>query len=240
MNALQQAFGTSLMAAEKLELASVRSTDKEWNSKKFDRTVASVCRGLWISDVAEPAFAEMRDDQGRTILQVSVRGYATDAMENKVATQAFAGSCSDPSCYSRIYDEGERLFLRFMAGEDGYLFVILEDPQEQSAFFLQSGSAAPARVTANSELRIPDARSDDYYQDIQLTLNSAHTNKRQYLWYVYSTRAPVLPMLNSQPGAVPVLDNSIFHSWLLRTMTRDDSVQVIWTPITINPAPSNE
>jgi hypothetical protein len=233
-NALAKAFGFHVAAAQQLEVKRDIQQQEEHITRKMESMTRTQTAGIWLADETAPEITESTAPDGSTLLEVRVYGYATEATP-AVAVRASVMSCRLPSCATRIFREDDLLFLRFTAADDGFLFVVLEDPGNNVASFIPSVAAVPLPVKHGSTVRIPEDDPMNYTHNLQLTLNDTKDNVRQYIWFIYSKNAFRLPETNELPDRPPQLDSPAFHRWLLQAVSDNPDLLPQCVPISVLP-----
>ncbi len=232
-SAMERVFGKVMVVDEQLYVQSNKDDNRnEVLKKHYTRESQVWSGGIWLEDEHEPEITEVSTAGRGVEITVKVCGYALPAMQSKTPVHFAIRNCASASCSSRIFREGESVFFEFTAGSNGFLMLVLEDPLDNRAYFIQSAQALPIKIVKEDPVYLP--KPDDN-NNLVLTLNELKSNQRQYVWFIYSCRAIDPPSISPGDDAIPIINASLFRRWIRKSLLKDTELQFVLTPITVLP-----
>lgn len=233
LDAIRQQSGTNLMIAEQYDLQSTGKTGEQENIRKdYQLRVNSFSSGTWIRNTHEPLLEYFTGKDGQDMLRVEVSGYARIRPLEETAIRCGTSSCPGENCHTRLFKEGDALYLWFQAEPGGYLIAAVEDPVADSTYILQREDGFPLRVESTDEIRIPDNRTGEYGRELEVYLNEEKDNSRQFVWMVY-TDFPASPPVASGTTGIPVMSARSYRQWMYETLLRDEEATLRCIPISV-------
>ena len=237
VDALAKAFGTGLLSAEVLEERFTVKNQQESVVTGVHRHLESGVRGVWICDRQKPQVKRLENGTEAPCFTVDVQGWAKPHSNDEVPLQTRVGRCPEAGCSTRIFSDGDPLFLHFEAAADGWLMSYLEDPYTDSVYAIHPNrdrsSAMP--VQGNEAVVIPDPTDQNYYYNLALFAGEEEGTSRQWIWLVYSEKEMQGPVMDEFPEEPARMTRSDWQHWLRTNLVRQEGLQTEVIPISVQP-----
>lgn len=229
LNALAKAFGRIIAESS----TSVVNGQDELFYQEGNTQV----KGEWLETIGTPKFERSFSDDG-IIIKCTVKGRAREI--KGVQTQLDCKVlCNQPEAAAEQLDfqSGNRLYLKFLAAEGGYLAVYLYDSKADEVSCLlpyPTDSHSVCNVKKDHPyLFFSKARNELPVRAVEYVMNCTDEVEVNTLYVVFSKREFSKPTLDrsSQIGHLSYAD---FQRWLVKSQSNDETMQVVKKSIRIS------
>ncbi len=235
--AIKQEFG-EIVYTDVID-ASVENNGDSSNSYFWENTT-STAKGEWLGQVKDPVI-EVEYKDGQLFFKAEVWGMAREIVQAKVDLDISLLQNTEGRVGTGVYENGDRLYLRFKAPADGYLAVYLTGGNGRTSCLLpypkDTDGLFPIR--GGKEYFLFNKETDAMAQHYRLT--TSHQQELNQLVIIYSPN-PFVKCIDEvvdkkRPNS---LVTSNFEKWLLKNQRADEGMAVnkLWLRIH-NPSVKN-
>lgn len=135
VNAIREAFGEVVVQGNSLFIRNIETGQEVKTQNVFNQIAETYVNGEWLEDVTTPV-PRIFEHNGETWVDVKLTCKVRELAAGKVSFTTQTLSCPEIKCKTEVFNEGQDLFLSFLAPIDGFLTVYLEVPAEEQAYRL--------------------------------------------------------------------------------------------------------
>ena len=135
INAIKESFGEVVVQGNSMYIRNIETGQEVQTQNVFNQMADTYANGEWLEDV-KPPDKRIFQHNGETWIEVTLTCKVRELAASKVTFTAQALSCPELKCKTEVFNEGQDLFLSFIAPVDGFLTVYLEVPAEKLTYRL--------------------------------------------------------------------------------------------------------
>ncbi len=222
LNALAKAFGRIIAESS----TSVVNGQDELFYQEGNTQV----KGEWLETIGTPEFERSFSDDG-IIIKCTVKGRAREikSVQTQLNCKVLC-SQSETAIEQLDFCSGNRIYLSFIAAENGYLAVYLYDSKADEVSCLlpypTDVNSACSVKGDYSYLLFSKAHNEMPGRAVEYVMNCTDEVEVNTLYIVFSKREFAKPTLDrsSQIGHLSYAD---FQRWLVKSQSNDESMQVV-------------
>ena len=249
INAIREAFGEVVVQGNSIYIRNIETGEEVKTQNVFNQIADTYVNGEWLEDVKPPDQRTFQHN-GETWIEVKLTCKVRELAANKVSFTAQALSCPEPKCKAEVFNEGQDLFLSFIAPVDGFLTVYLEVPAEGLAYRLlpyQSDNTVTCYAVKGDEFYILFSEKHNTLANVKsvdgftCSLSAQKYAEQNGLVVIFSPdyifEKPVLKgngevQKTGSPLHLPIDE---FQNWVLRIQKKSPEIKVTKSIITIQP-----
>lgn len=254
IEALKTAFGEVVIQGNSTYLKSVEQDNQADSKQLFNLIADSYVNGEWIKDRQEPqVFIEQRADSDEVWIRAKVKGFGKPLPERLISYEfSFFSELGNNANPTQSFSEGDNFYLKFKASQSGYLYLFMDDLENQrtSTIFPLSeeitGYTSTNFVDENQRLLLFHENSSNAKYEIGAYKSKNTPLETVKIYILFSPDSPlVLPddsklkeqrIIRSGKHSILPFDSmpmQDFQSWLHTLRAKNKSLQYDWSVITI-------
>jgi hypothetical protein len=130
VQAIKDHFGEVLIQGNSTYLMSSTSGSPQQNKQLYLFSSESILNGEYLRDLEPPKTKTYTDPQGKLWIEAHVLGLASGLEHKEPTFTAKLAHCPDEKCFTSQFVNGQDFLVQFQAGRSGYLYVFLDDVDE--------------------------------------------------------------------------------------------------------------
>ena len=130
VQAIKDHFGEVLIQGNSTFLMSSTSGSPQQNKQLYLFSSESILNGEYLRDLEPPKTKTYTDPQGKLWIEAHVLGLASGLEHKEPTFTAKLAHCPDEKCFTSQFVNGQDFLVQFQAGRSGYLYVFLDDVDE--------------------------------------------------------------------------------------------------------------
>lgn len=248
IDAIEKAFGQTIIQGNSTYIKNKSTGEQTESSNIFSNISESLVNGEWIEDLKKPEIKKFLDNNELWI-QADVYGLIREVKSIPIAFQATPLNCTNTTCKTTVFRDGDDFYLYFKAPEDGYISVYLDDPEQQKTFRLLPYKSEKIKTTnypvkADKEyifFKADNKAGNELIDELSLALNNSKIPEMNKIFILFNPKEEFgKPMLNDNSSATPKTETPLelasedFQRWLQLTR-KGTNIQLMSIILTINP-----
>lgn len=247
VDAIEKAFGQTIIQGNSTYIKNKSTGEQTESANIFSNISESLVNGEWIQDIKKPEIKKLLENN-ELWMQADVYGLIREVKSNPITFQASPLNCTNTTCKTTTFRDGDDFYILFKAPEDGYISIYLDDPEQQKTFRLLPYKSAKIKTTnypvkADVEyifFSAAKAAQNEMVDELSMLLNNSKIPEMNKLFILYSPKEEFGKPIVSQATTdikteTPLeLPSEDFQRWLQLTR-KGTEVQLMSTIININP-----
>lgn len=248
IDAIEKAFGQTIIQGNSTYIKNKSTGEQTESSNIFSNISESLVNGEWIKDEKLPEIKKFLENN-ELWMQADVYGLIREVKSIPVTFQASPLNCTNKTCKTTTFKDGDDFYLYFKAPEDGYISIYLDDPEQQKTFRLLPYKSEKIKTTnypvkADKEyvfFKADIKAGSELVDELSLVLNNSKIPEMNKVFILYNPKEEFgKPMLAENSTVAnktetPLeLSSEDFQRWLQLTR-KGTSIQLMSTIININP-----
>lgn len=223
--ALAAEFGMTLSQTT----SSYISEDNATTDSRFISSAESEVRGEWLETIGEPAY-DIAVIDNMLVVTVTVKGRARKIpADRSVFSASVLRNSTDAGAATHSFYDGDTMYLRFQAPEDGYLAVYMLDLGANTAYRILPYSLEPNSPVATvggvaySYFNKDEAPAATIVDELEFTCDDIV--ELNDVCIVFSPSPFLLPATTAGgPGEISSMSLGAFRKWLAQSRTKDSRI----------------
>lgn len=236
IQALADAFGTIVSQTNATHVKNRNGS----SDIDFLSVGGSEVKGEWIETVGEPQY-DISYEQGMLVVKVCVKGKAREIVSAQIDIKAkVLRNGTEDKFESEEFRDGDDLYLSFVSPVSGYLAVYLVDAEQKAYCLLPYRSQTDGiyKVEANRRylfFNIKEAPLQERQYVDEYVMTCSRSSEQNILYLIFSpnyfVKATDSNAVETLPGE---LEYGMFQKWMTKYRKRDEKMNTMIIPITIN------
>lgn len=247
IDAIEKAFGQTIIQGNSTYIKNKSTGEQTESSNIFSNISESLVNGEWIQDLKKPEIKKLLENN-ELYMQANVYGLIREVKSIPITFQASPLNCTNSTCKTTTFRDGDDFYLYFKAPEDGYISIYLDDPEQQKTFRLLPYKSSKIKTTnypvkADVEyifFSSAKAAQNEMVDELSMLLNNSKIPEMNKLFILYSPKAEFGKPIINQGTANPKIETPLelhsedFQRWLQLTR-KGTEVQLMSIILNINP-----
>ena len=248
IDAIEKAFGQTIIQGNSTYIKNKSTGEQTESSNIFSNISESLVNGEWIQDLKKPEITKLLENNELN-MQADVYGLIREVKSIPITFQASPLNCSNTTCKTTTFRDGDDFYILFKAPEDGYISIYLDDPEQQKTFRLLPYKSAKIKTTnypvkADVEyifFSAAKAAKNETVDETTLFLNNPKIPEMNKLFVLFNPKEefgkPILNQSSEPTGKIETpleLASEDFQRWLQLTR-KGTEIQLMNLILNINP-----
>ena len=251
IEALKAAFGEVVIQGNTTYLKSIEQNDQTDSKQLFNLIADSYVNGEWVKDRQEPQVSREQRAPDEVWVRAKVKGYGKRLPERSISFEySFFSQLGNNANPTQSFSEGDNFYLKFKSSQSGYLYLFMDDLENQrtSTIFPLSkeitGYTSTYFVDENQRLLMFHENSSNAKYEIVAYKSTNTILETVKIYVLFSPNTPlILPDDSKLLEERTVRSDSIlpfnympmedFQSWLHTLRAKNRSLEYDWSVITI-------
>jgi hypothetical protein len=248
INAIEKAFGQTIIQGNSTYIKNKTTGEQTESSNIFSNISESLVNGEWVQDLKKPVINKLLENN-ELWMQAEVYGIIRELKSVLTSFQALPLNCTNTTCRTQTFRDGDDFYLYFKAPEDGYISVYLDDPEQQKTFRLLPYKKSKLKTTnypvkADVEYFFfseAKAAKNEEVDETTLFLNNPKIPEMNKLFVLFNPKEefgkPILNQASEPSGKIETpleLASEDFQRWLQLTR-KGTEIQLMSLILNINP-----
>ncbi len=249
IDAIEKAFGQTIIQGNATYIKNKTTGEQTESANIFSNISESMVNGEWIQDLNKPEIKKLLENN-ELWMQAEVFGLIREVKSIQTTFVASPLNCTNTTCKTSTFRDGDDFYLYFKAPEDGYISIYLDDPEQQKTFRLLPYKSSKIKTTNYPVKADVDyiffsaakkATANEMVDEIVLLLNNPKVPEMNKLFILYSPKEefgkPIVSQSAATVGKVETpleLASEDFQRWL-QLSRKGTEVQLMSMILNINP-----
>lgn len=207
--AIEEVFGEVFIQGNATYIINRQTGDKVESDITFNQIANSYVRGKWVKTENGYPKTELVFRDQEIWAKCEIKGYARELSAPPFEIKAGTYSCPEEHCRQKYFKDGEQLYLKYQAPNDGYITIYLDDGEHAFQMYPYKGMSVTEykKHLFKAQVEYLLFSTDEKYdftkrphEVTELILTTGRSYETNRIFVLYSEKPFVPPLMENNLG----------------------------------------